>query len=513
MPQDDLALLLRLNRTWHEGISPEDLYEATRAWWVMSHANAQRVARVLAVADGIVREVYQPAEWLHSPNEGQENRVGFTGSVAPDRETYVGRDVSHLFRQGSANPVRYLPLSVLLEDASATQEATPETPSAQAEQSVKEVVEPGLLERVLPLVDAFENDLLWAQSRAAQELFHSNTIAWLLRNFPVPCKPLLDLLGDADYDGVKQIDARRELHHLDIAIDPEGAKPKVVVENKLYSVPYPEQLVKYNKYALPWSSVHGDCGAPDTRYVLLSLMAPCFPLPKPWVHVDYRALAGALDQVDADALERTSGQFVRYRALIHRLVALAEAVDPAQTLDEPFFAASVDDQRPGVGLDGAIARMRFSGLGQVIQKDHFPGRTKSFEVGGDRGGIITYSRQLAKRRHIGWQFQESQLRFYITVEDHGLQGEAKRSAREKIAEDEYLDFFDHSCLEEILGSELLAKSYATGKWLGFNPDFVYRHRPIEPTVSTASLAEALASMTNHVDTFVAQRTGTTSVKG
>jgi hypothetical protein len=31
-----------------------------------------------------------------------------------------------------------------------------------------------------PLLNAFENDLLWAQSRAGQELFHSNTIAWLL---------------------------------------------------------------------------------------------------------------------------------------------------------------------------------------------------------------------------------------------------------------------------------------------------------------------------------------------
>jgi hypothetical protein len=33
MSQGDLALLLRLNKSWHEGISAEDLYEITRAWW------------------------------------------------------------------------------------------------------------------------------------------------------------------------------------------------------------------------------------------------------------------------------------------------------------------------------------------------------------------------------------------------------------------------------------------------------------------------------------------------
>jgi len=504
MPQQDLALLLRLNKSWHDGMCAEDLYEIARAWWVMSPANAQRVARVLAVGGGVVREVYQPVKWLPSPVEGLENRIGFEGVVATDRERYVGRDVTHLFRQGSANPVRYLPLDALIGNAVIARGASPKPPSVGAEQVCNGVVEPGLLERVVQLLDAFESDLLWAQSRAGQELFHSNTIAWLLRNFPIPCAPMLDLLGAHDYDGVSQVAVWRERRNLDIVIDPVGANPKVVVENKLYSVPYPAQLSKYNAYPLPWSAAHGKDGAQATRYVLLSLMTPSFPLPSPWVHIDYRDLAGALDQVNADALGRTSGQFIRYRALTHRLVALAEAVDPAQALDEQFSAADVVAKLPGGGLDGAIARMRFSGLAQVIQ-NHFP-ETKPFHVGGDRGGIITYWRQLAHGRQIGWQFQENQLRFCITIEDPDLQGEAKRAAREAIVEAEHAEFFDHGGVEAILGSDLRVKSYAPGKWLGFNPDFVYRHRPVKPTVSTARLAEALASMTERVDHF-ADRAG------
>jgi hypothetical protein len=131
--------------------------------WV-SPSNAQRVVRVLAVADGIVREVNQPARWLPSPVEGPENRIGFEGVVAVGRERYVSRDVTHLFRHRSANPVRYLPLDALIEDATVPLDPAFTIP---AEQVLKGAVEPGLLERILPLLDAFESDLLWAHSRAA----------------------------------------------------------------------------------------------------------------------------------------------------------------------------------------------------------------------------------------------------------------------------------------------------------------------------------------------------------
>lgn len=66
---------------------------------------------------------------------------------------------------------------------------------------------------------------------------------------------------------------------------------------------------------------------------------------------------------------------------------------------------------------------------------------------------------------------------------------------------EHADFFDHAAVEAILWSNLRAKSYAPGAWLGLNPDFVYRHRPAKPAVSTAVLVQALASMTERVDDF------------
>jgi hypothetical protein len=493
----DLALLLRLNQSWHEAISPDELYEVTRAWWVLSPTNAERVVRVLAVAGGLVREVYEPTDWLPSPVPGLENRIGFNGAVAADRATYVGRDVTHLFRLGSANPVRYLPLTELLADRAITSETTA-APAAERSDTGG-LVEPGLLERVLPLLTAFEDDLLWAQSRAGQELFHSNTIAWLLRNHSQACVSLLDLLGGATYRSVNQVDVWRERRNLDIVIDPVGAQPKAVVENKLYSIPYPAQLTKYNAYPVPWSISHGDEGATDTRYVLLSLMTPSFPLPAPWVHVTYHDLADALDLVDEGQLGRTSDVFVRYRALVHRLVALAEAVDPAQAPDEQFSVVDVVAHLPGGGLDGAIAKMRFSGLAQAIQPLLID--PKSFELDGARGGCMTYWRRLAENRRVGWQFQENQIRLQITVEDPELQHKGNEAARAAIVEAEHHAFFDHTEVEAILGSELRKKTYTPGQWNHFNPDFVYRHRPVKPSVSTALLAQALAQLTRQVDEY------------
>ncbi|MGQ0844380.1 MAG: hypothetical protein ACT4QF_09610 [Sporichthyaceae bacterium] len=497
-PSRDLALLLRLNRSWRQDMSATELYEVTRGWWVMSAANAHRVRRVLAVAGGVVREVYEPDQWLTSPVPGEENRIGFAGAIATDREDYLDRDVSDLFRPGSANPVRYLPMATL-QAVSPTNEASI-GPEPNLELAVVPV-EPGLVERARPLFDAFGEDLLWAQSRAGQELFHSNTLAWLLHRHPGPMHPLLALLGNDPYPTVDRVDIWRERRNLDVVIDPVGAHPKVVVENKLYSVPYPAQLTKYNAYPLPWSPGHGPDGAAGTRYVLLSLMTPTFPLPSPWVHVGYRDLAEVLDLIDPTPLGPIGAQFEQYRILVRRLVALAEAVDPAQALDEPFIVTDLLADLPDHGLDASIAKMRFSQLAQVIQSAF--AERKSFEVGGDRDGLITYWRPLPGNRRIGWQFQEGQLRYWIGIGDEHLQGAGARAERERIVEAEHLDFFDHTEIEAILGDQLRPKTYRTTEWLGFNPDFVYRHRPVRPTVTTAALAEALIATTRRVDRFAA----------
>ena len=228
-------------------------------------------------------------------------------------------------------------------------------------------------------------------------------------------------------------------------------------------------------------------------------MTPSFPLPSPWVHVGYRDLAGALDQIDARCTRA-------HERPVHSL----------SRIDSPPGCTG-RGSRPGASTRRAVLRDRYrraparrrtrwSHRTHAIQRPR-PGNSDPFR----RDQVLRSRRRPWRHRHLlaparrparhRWQFQENQLRFCITVEDPDLRGKAKRAAREAIVQADHAGFFDHFDVEAILGSDLRAKSCAPGKWLGFNPDFVYRHRPVKPAVSTARLAQALASMTRRVDDF------------
>lgn len=114
-------LILRLSKLWRPDLTAEELYDVTRMWWVTTMHKASGVSRVLAVANGEVKEVYEPTRWMPAPDRGLENRVGFEGHVAADRDRWVGVDVSFLFKPGAANPVRY----VDAEDLGRTMNAVP----------------------------------------------------------------------------------------------------------------------------------------------------------------------------------------------------------------------------------------------------------------------------------------------------------------------------------------------------------------------------------------------------
>ena len=170
-------------------------------------------------------------------------------------------------------------------------------------------------------------------------------------------------------------------------------------------------------------------------------------------------------------------------------------------MDEPFLVQPAEAVGfRAAGLDGAIARMRFSRLAELVRLAT-PSHQGEFEVGGDRGGIVTYDIRFAPTRRIGWQFQDSQLRFFITIEDEGLHGKGLHDKRVEVVESMYAPFFDHVDVVIVLGDAL--KMYTNTGWLRFDPDFVYRHRPVQKSTSTARLVDALVTMTKRVDLFAA----------
>jgi hypothetical protein len=93
----------KINRTFWEGMSDEELYERTRfAWRTSPHLHDPDFA--FAVAYGIVRAVYRIDRWEPTPN----NRWMFHGERDEDlTEEWGGVDVSADIGRAS-NPVRYI---------------------------------------------------------------------------------------------------------------------------------------------------------------------------------------------------------------------------------------------------------------------------------------------------------------------------------------------------------------------------------------------------------------------
>jgi hypothetical protein len=113
------ALLIRINQLFREGMSPLELYEATRGIWRLG-ARRKKVEFAFAVFEGVVRDVFEIESWHRAgtteyttrPTDGWEGSTKweFTGRVADAeiRKHYVDGSVAAYFRQGQQNPVVYV---------------------------------------------------------------------------------------------------------------------------------------------------------------------------------------------------------------------------------------------------------------------------------------------------------------------------------------------------------------------------------------------------------------------
>lgn len=113
------SVLIRISRSWYDGISDQELYEVTRGVWKIGERR-ERVELAFAVAGSAVREVYRVLSWhpagstpYHTRPLGDvciDGRWEFTGEVAQESESkrYKGMDVSGYFEKGSSNPILYV---------------------------------------------------------------------------------------------------------------------------------------------------------------------------------------------------------------------------------------------------------------------------------------------------------------------------------------------------------------------------------------------------------------------
>jgi hypothetical protein len=112
------SLLIRINEQYRYGMTPIDLYDATRGVWRIGEKR-EKAELALAVFEGVVQEVYAIRSWHPAGSTFStrgdltcRGRWEFVGNVAEakTRKKYYLKSVRKEFAQGSQNPIHYLNL-------------------------------------------------------------------------------------------------------------------------------------------------------------------------------------------------------------------------------------------------------------------------------------------------------------------------------------------------------------------------------------------------------------------
>jgi len=89
-------------------IKRENFYEMARKYWKVDIKRARQASHVLAIVDGIVKEVYIPSSWNLTECPEHLGRYEFEG-VEDDDSSYIGKSVKSFYGR-SQNPVKYINL-------------------------------------------------------------------------------------------------------------------------------------------------------------------------------------------------------------------------------------------------------------------------------------------------------------------------------------------------------------------------------------------------------------------
>lgn len=114
------VILIRINKLYRHDMTPVELYDATRQFWVVG-PRREKAKYAFAVYQGVIREVYEIHSWHpggtffstredHEPGEISDNRYEFIGDIAPAsiRRKYKFKSVDHYFTKHSQNPIAYV---------------------------------------------------------------------------------------------------------------------------------------------------------------------------------------------------------------------------------------------------------------------------------------------------------------------------------------------------------------------------------------------------------------------
>jgi len=183
----------------------------------------------------------------------------------------------------------------------------------------------------IEMVKRLKDSPIFSMSLGSKELFHSNFLAWLTENYPSEMADLFtDLINQSKpsepilpYKVEKGVRVKREERNIDLAITFDGDR-RIIIENKVKSVPYPEQLDEYYEKT---EKKHNAKKEYTNTYILLTINQPTFNLDRcpSWLVLTYKELAGKLKK-----LKLTENPY--YEALLKDYIQLIESLDKTMDL-------------------------------------------------------------------------------------------------------------------------------------------------------------------------------------
>ncbi|PDZ86126.1 AAA family ATPase [Bacillus toyonensis] len=111
------TILIKINNSYVEGMSTDELYNATSISWVIAQKKLEEgnIKYFCAVYNNLIQEVYELESFERDTNEGKEARFILHGKVASDElRNRLNNLGVHNIHKGTGNPIKYTSMDTLL---------------------------------------------------------------------------------------------------------------------------------------------------------------------------------------------------------------------------------------------------------------------------------------------------------------------------------------------------------------------------------------------------------------
>lgn len=209
-------------------------------------------------------------------------------------------------------------------------------------------------------------DFIKCISGGNHELFHSNLLAFLAKECPDYFRAVFESELGAGFPFFSADNVFREKNYLDISIIIDD-RYRLVLENKMKSIPTAEQLEGYEDKASKYQKESNDC-----KFILLTLI-PLEKCPDKWQQVSYRELSfrmrkhlHMLENIEPSYLIYFIEDYIRFVEFVYNRLSSKKLFDDKTSVSD--FFTSIPDSAADPWIELLKKKILFSALANSIER-------------------------------------------------------------------------------------------------------------------------------------------------